>query len=209
MSSFIRLARLSAISALAVALASCGETKPSNFYVLSAISPEGPTDSGNPSAKRQGVIGVGPVKIPEYLDRTQIVTFTDANQLNIAEFDRWAEPLSSNVARVMAENILMMTSAARVEIYPFPVTSRNSSNRQVVVEVIRFHMRSDGVVDLWANWNILNQDGRRNLASGTSKVTETAAAGDVKSMAAAMSRAISSFSKDVANAFNALPSPAS
>jgi uncharacterized lipoprotein YmbA len=206
---FLRLARLSAILALAIALTSCGETKPSHFYVLSAISPEGPTDSGNPAAKRQGVIAVGPIEMPKYLDRPQIVTFIDSNQLDAADFDRWGEPLANNFARVMAENILLMTSAARVEIYPFPVISRNSSNRQIAVQVIRFHRRSDGVVDLWANWNILDQDGHRILASGMSEATETASAGDFKSVAAAMSRAISSFSKEVADAFNSLPRPAS
>ena len=198
-----------AVLVLVVALTACGGTIPSRFYVLSPMPPANTPESGNSTGQRQGVIVVGPIEMPKYLDRAQIVTFIDPSQLEIAEFDRWAEPLSNSFARVMAESILLMTSAARVEIYPFPVALRNPSNRQIVVQVIRFHQRSDGMIDLWANWNILDQDGRRNLAGGTSKTTESATAGDFKSVAAAMSRAVSSFSNDLAKALNALPSPTS
>jgi hypothetical protein len=143
--------------------------------------------------------------LPKYLDRGAIVTFTSANQLEVAEFDRWAEPLPDNLARVMAENLLALISAARVEIYPFTAGGRTAPDYQIVVEILRFRVGSDGSVELLANWNILSQDGRGSLASGTSKVAEAAPAGNIEAMVDAMSRAVSGLSQDIAAAFQSAP----
>jgi len=50
--------------------------------------------------------GVGPVTLPPYLDRSQIVMSDRANELNLAEFDQWAESLQTNFTRVLGENLV-------------------------------------------------------------------------------------------------------
>ena len=51
-------------------------------------------------------IGVGPVTVPDYLDRPQIATRSSSSSLQFSEFDRWAEPLEKNLMRVLADQPL-------------------------------------------------------------------------------------------------------
>jgi uncharacterized protein len=90
-----------------MALGGCASTQAARFYVLSAL-PGGGTASPGAAAERGLAIGVGPVTLPKYLDRPQIVTFTSPYALNVAEFDRWAEPLESTFVRVLAENLALL-----------------------------------------------------------------------------------------------------
>ena len=75
-----------------VTLGGCVRTKSSKFYRLNAVSGVGSgakaIDTG-----RELAIGVGPVKLPLYLDRPHIVTRTSTNEFDSSGFDRWAEPL--------------------------------------------------------------------------------------------------------------------
>ena len=92
---------------LSVVLAGCVGTNPSQparFYMLSPTN-----DTKTPAQANIGegriTIGIGPVEIPEYLNRAQIVTRVSPTELKLAEFDRWAEPLNNNFSRVLAENL--------------------------------------------------------------------------------------------------------
>ncbi|MCB1821939.1 MAG: membrane integrity-associated transporter subunit PqiC, partial [Candidatus Competibacteraceae bacterium] len=78
-------------------LAGCGSTPPTAFYTLSPLSASLPT--AQTSASRSDVtIGVGPVTVPEFLDRPQIVTRTTANRLDVDEFHRWGGSLQEDFA---------------------------------------------------------------------------------------------------------------
>ena len=83
-----------------ITLAGCipGATEPSRFFVLRPV----PTTS-EPAPKGDAIaIGVGPVVFPAYLDRPEMVTQVSANELNVDEFHRWAEPLRDNFTGVLA-----------------------------------------------------------------------------------------------------------
>ena len=49
--------------------------------------------SRSASTGQNPVIGIGPVKLADYLDQSQIVTRKGDNQVIKAEFNRWAGPL--------------------------------------------------------------------------------------------------------------------
>jgi uncharacterized lipoprotein YmbA len=98
----------------------CGTTDPARFYTLSPLAIPG-TEA---EAAGQGVaIGVGPIKLPEHLDRPQIVTRTSRNELKLAEFDRWAGSLADDFSRVLAENLSILLSTDRVSVYPVSMGS--------------------------------------------------------------------------------------
>ena len=70
-------------------------------YAVALLHPEHPARIGDDpatAAARGPVIGVGPITLPKYLDRPQIVSRASRNQLALGEFDRWAEPLQENVS---------------------------------------------------------------------------------------------------------------
>ena len=104
-----------ALAALALLLlTACGTSEPSRLYTLSALP-----DRGGEFAGSEGpAVGVGPVTLPQYLDRPQIVQRSGPNRLETSEFDRWAEPLSDTVPRVLAENIGRLLQSEKVYVLP-------------------------------------------------------------------------------------------
>jgi uncharacterized lipoprotein YmbA len=185
------------LAGLILALSGCGQTQPSNFYLLSVLpAPEAPIGSTPAS---QLALGVGPVSLPSYLDRPQLVTRASPNRLAFAEFDRWAESLKDMFPRTLAENLSALLGTDRVFVVP-----RRSAPRldyQVAVEVLRFDMGTDGQAVLSARWTIFGEDGKEALLLRKSVLTEQVTlAGDPEGMVVAMSRAIEALSREIARA---------
>lgn len=81
-------------------LSACAFTQQSRFYRLQAA-----TDN-TAISQRKVNIGVEEVSIPRYVDRPQIVLVDKhTSELTVSEFDRWAEPLTSSITRVLADDI--------------------------------------------------------------------------------------------------------
>jgi uncharacterized lipoprotein YmbA len=74
-----------ALVAVLLGLGACAST-PSRFYLLNTL----PASETVPAtaAGRGPVVGVGPITLPKYLDRPQLVTRASRNQLTLGEFDR-------------------------------------------------------------------------------------------------------------------------
>lgn len=192
---------------LLLGLAGCGDSKPSRFYVLSPVQIEQPSTmkpAAAPAARMRS-IGVGPIDIPKYLDRAPLVVFSTDNQLELNEFDRWGEPLADSFGRAMAGNLERITGVTRVELYPFIAGGRANPDYQIVVEVLQFRLGRDGRIDLQANWTIFGGEGRRNLASGSTRVDRSVPPGDMNKAVNAMSSAVAMLSQEVAAALNTLP----
>ena len=77
----------------------CASTGPTRFYLLSPIG--GDHAGGCPDGRTLS-LGVGPIEVPRYLDRPQIMTRTGPNEMALAEFDLWAEPLKEGIPRILA-----------------------------------------------------------------------------------------------------------
>lgn len=200
-----RFLRTSAWLALSVLLlGGCGSTRPSKFYVLHSLSMGGAEKPLGPAGVTgvEYTIGVGPVKIPEYLDRQEIVTRAGANRLDLAEFDRWAEPLESNVARVLAENLSFILGTDRVRLFPWVGSTK--VDYQVVVDLNRFDGTSEGKAILAAHWSILEGEKRKVLVTRKSHFAESADRADFESMVSAQSRLLGHLSREIASEITAL-----
>ena len=170
------------------------QSPPTRLYTLTALAQ---TDGGQQATGTQGLaIGVGPVELPEYVDRPQIMTGDGGNELRRAEFDQWAESLGTNFTRVLAANLSTLLRTDRVAVFPWkgPVPL----DYQVVVEVTQFLGNPNGSVSLVALWRVLGKDGREALVSRQSSFTESAGSQDYNALAAAMSRTVASLSRDIA-----------
>jgi uncharacterized lipoprotein YmbA len=129
------LKRLALVTLLVspIGLGACAST-PSRFYILDTLSA---SETIPGTAPAQGpVIGVGPITVPKYLDRPQIITRSGRNQLALGEFDRWAEPLQDNVLRVLAENLAFLIPTDQVLLHAWPQSA--ILDYQVTVEVLQF-----------------------------------------------------------------------
>ena len=100
----------------------CGNPPRERFYTLDAPEPPVAAD-GAPS------IAVGPVSVPELVDRPQLVVRLGANQVALEEQARWAEPLRGAIARVVAANLATALGARVV-----PRNGERRSGRSVARE---------------------------------------------------------------------------
>ena len=88
------------------------------------------------------VIGVGPIKLPQYLRRPEVVTRTSPSELTLSDTDRWAEPLDSAFVRVLSENLSQLLGTQQVVTFPWYNSSQ--IDYAVQVNVMRFETDPKG-----------------------------------------------------------------
>jgi hypothetical protein len=181
-------------------LGACTST-PSRFYTLNSLSASETIPAM--SAEQGPVIGVGPITMPKYLDRPQIVTRTGSHQLAVADFDRWAEPLQDNVARVLAENLALLIPTDQVLLYAWPRSA--TLDYQVTVDVLHFEGWLGGESRLLALWSIL--DGAElTLWSQRADLKAPVRGREYDAMVIAMNQLLEWLSRDLASAIRRLAS---
>jgi uncharacterized protein len=167
------------------------------YYTLASL------EAPEPAQAQTGLaLGVGPVTLPAYLDRPQLVTRTGQDALNLAEFDRWAEPLKEAVPRVLGDNLAALLGTSRVSLFPWG--KAKTVQYQIAVDLTRFEGVVGGTVVLAARWRVLGSDGVELLARQTT-LTEAAGAAGPGALVAAMNRALGALSRDLAAALRELP----
>lgn len=184
-------------------LAGCAASEPARFYTLAPQAPEPATAAPVPAREGVGAVGLSPVAMPRYLDRPQLVTRTDANTLELSEFDKWAEPLADMIGRTLAEDLGGRLPGRRV--FLLPVRQAMPIDRVVDVQIVRFDADPAGAVRLDARWQVFAGAGRSLLAARESAIRETAAGPGKSAVAAAMSRALAQLSAEMAQALRPDP----
>lgn len=187
------------LASLLLAGAGCTVLPPqqdqSRFFVLTAVSDGAPPTANQSSLGREISVGIGPVRFPGYLKRPEIVTRVGADQLEVSEDKRWAEPLDSNFQRVLGQDLAQQLHTQRIVMFPWYGTAQ--IDYQVEIQVSRFDTNSDHRSELTARWII--KDGKTGTALfATETTTSTAAAADDTSGSTALSRDVSVLSREIA-----------
>jgi uncharacterized lipoprotein YmbA len=184
------------IVSLTMLLAAClSSSPPSRFYTLQAEESAG--DAGA-VVIGSGWVGVGPIGLPSYLDRPQIVTRGEGHRLVVHEFDRWADPLRGRVLDVLMENVVALSKSKRVTPYPWPADLQ--PDRRVMGEIAAFEAGPDGEVLMKVRWLVQVPGKPDAVQVHTGEYREAAPPGDFDAIAAAMSRALARWSLDIATA---------
>ena len=182
---------------LLLVVAACAETQPSRFYMLSGMG--APMSEAVDEGERELVIGLGPITLPRYLDRPQIVTRTSPNKMELAEFDKWAEPLGDVISRVMAENVSALLATRHVVI--LPQRRSRKTDYQVQIDVTQFDTEVSGKTVLVARWSVFRGRSDEPLATQISKISNSITnPTDYESVVAAMSQALGTLSRAIATA---------
>jgi uncharacterized lipoprotein YmbA len=183
---------------LLVILTGCASSPPSKFYQLNPVQNQMASIADVPSS-RNVVIAVGPVRIPDYLDRPQIVTRSGKNELKLSEFDRWAGSLEADISRVLVENISSFLAADGLSVVrwtPYPGSGAPASY-QIEVLVDRFEGTLGDSVPLKAQWRVFASDGSL-LLSKESRLKEPMSGSSYDALVAAMSSALGKLSLAIA-----------
>lgn len=197
--------RLPLMLLLLALLAGCATTTPpSSFYILHSLYSAPGTEPFSPSPDGM-VVGFGPLVMPDYLDRPQIVTREDVNQLVIDEFHRWGGELSSGLKRVMAQDLSFLLNSDRVQVYPWP--SRMKVEYQVRFALIRLDGALGKQAVVRARWEILLGEDGREVASDLVSLVEPVEGPGYRELVAAQSRALASVAADISDKLKQLGPP--
>ena len=181
-------------------LAACSSAvPPPHLFVLNPVSPP---PAGDRLVAGLPEILVAPAQVPDYLDRPQLVERTSANELKLVEADQWAERLSLNVARVVAQNLSAMVPAdANVA-----VAARASLpfDYQVVLALNGFELDQSGAAILNGRWSVTNAEGTKELAAASVSLRQPAARPGIPAAVEAMNAILGAVSRDIAAAIKKL-----
>ncbi len=184
---------------LTLVLSGCISTSISptpRFYMLQAIN-------GDQSSKKIDIapgmlIGIGPVKIPEYQDRPQIVTQRKENTLKFAEFDRWGEPLDLGLARLIREDLTVMLPGGKFTLYPWNPST--PVKYQVAVEIVRLDSELDRDMFLAVQWMVIDVKDLKTLIIKRSEFRAAVIPQDYSGLDKTLSTACASLSSQIAEA---------
>jgi len=175
-----------------LALTACMSGPPPAVYVLGtmpAAAPGTTVQAGLP------VIEVRSVRVPDYLDTTDLVLRRDG-QVTFSQTGRWGERLSLGVTRTLAAGLttrlpgVRVTTAAPVE----------RPARQILVDLESFEAGTDGRMVLVALWSVIDGVTRQTLAAERSTVVVPVYGSGDAAVAAAMTHCVDDFAAEVAAA---------
>lgn len=194
-----RLLCLSLASLLAFLLTGCGHSsQPVVYYNLTPLTldhHQQASTGGNPPL----AIGVGPITLPESLDRPQIASRIDAQRLRFDDYNRWSGPLADDFSEVLMDDIATLLPAkATVALYPWG--GYFQPTHRVVVNVSRFDGSLSNLVVLKARWTITDGSGKEGLATHRSEITIKVPGSRYKDLVIAQSQAVADLAKEIAAA---------
>ncbi len=200
LSLFLVLRALLALGVSVTTLLACTRSPMTRYYGLGPFPERGVAERKEACVS----IGIGPVKIPEYLDRSGIVTRVTSHEFLVAEFNKWAEPLEENFPRVLAENLSSLLCTKTMLIFPWKGSI--PLDYRVYVDVIRMdgELGESAVLDV--SWTIMGGAGKKGvLLTERSSYKEPTGGQDYGEFVAAQRRNVAALSRDITEAIKALP----
>jgi hypothetical protein len=181
------------IAALALAAGCLGGGTPPEYF---SLRPEAGAAAGAPVAQRPDLgLAIGPIEIPRYLDRDEVVTRDASHRLIPWDEHRWGGSLRSDVLRVLADDLGTLLGTTRVAVYPaearFPLSYR------VLLDVLEFEGALGQPVRLRARWTVADAAGRA-LAVEEARIEEPAASASFDAYVAAESAALGRVTAQIA-----------
>ncbi len=198
---------ISAMAAVAgIGLTACGRTPTPEFYLLAPLekspdspAPKGRALSGAPGTKKTASAGIGPVSLPAYLERPQIVSRQADGRLRISEHHKWAGSLKQDMTRTLARNLRILLQNENLHAFPWdraiPVKYR------ITVSVDRFDAVPGRTAVLDVRWNLFRR--KKLLTSRRAEIRTPVNGHAYPDLIAAHSRAFSALSGEIAEAVSA------
>ncbi|SCX76410.1 hypothetical protein SAMN05216233_101117 [Desulfoluna spongiiphila] len=145
---------------------------------------------------------VGPVSVPDYLKRPQMVVRNTDHTLSFLENVRWAEPVDRGIARAVSENVSHLSGNQQVALFPFDVP-KGATPIQVSLDIVRFDAGNTTGAVLDARWVVTNRV-TQAVAIGHTKLRGVAEDKGALHRVAALDVLVASLSGEVARAIESV-----
>lgn len=165
------------------------------YWVLQALP--GPPQGASSDAKDTDVVvGVGPFDLPAYLDRSEVVTRTQASELVFSEVDTWGEPLRRSFSEVLGRDLQALVPGTAAVAFPW----KGPLLPELVVSgvVQQFEIADDGHAHLAVSWTLVRTRDKALLGRGHWVTREPLQGSGTEAGVGAMSRALAAFAREVA-----------
>jgi uncharacterized lipoprotein YmbA len=188
-------------SSLFLALFMLGCSSPKTSYYKMIANPIAATTAANRGTR----IMVGPINIPDSLNRPQLVTLSGATEVQVHEYHRWAGSLKGDIGQVVASKLAQDLRVS--DVWSFSQSTQAQFDYQILLDVQRLDSAENGNVVLDVLWTIKPsaQDAtgrcKGRALTGRSVISEPIAGSGFDALVAAQSRAFSKVGDDVAKRF--------
>lgn len=172
-------------------MAGCASSPPTNFYTLSPLALPSLGEDAH-GALADTTLGVGPVTLPDYLDRPQIVTRSGENRLEVDEFHRWGGSLEEDVTRTLVQNLSRLLASNRVRAYPSPEPL--DLRYRVFIDVQRLDGQLGEGLTLDAFWTLMDEQSGEPLLMQRFEHRAATPGDDYQALVAAHSDALAALS---------------
>lgn len=160
-----------------------GSSAVTRFYTL---EPQSITTYATVDVPPDLSIGLGPIELPDLLNRPEIVSREGQNQVLLAGFDHWAGSLKQSMERQMSEQLMQQLKTTRVARHPWP--RYRALDYQIKVDILRFDGTLDHKAILSGVWSILDGEGREELRTGVFNLDEPVKGDGHQPLVAALSQ---------------------
>lgn len=186
-------------------LAACATPANTRYYTLSGGGAVVVKEASRAADNRVGDlrVAIGPVTVPDALDRLQLVLSVSPNRHMISDNDNWSAPLKREIPRVVAEVVGQRLPAAHVAAYS--QHGGQSADFGVLIDVRRFESVPGESITLDAVWTVRNRGGER-LREARSVFVERVDAPGVDPLVRAHEKALVALGQEIAEAVGALAS---
>ena len=175
------------------ALAGCVGSSPQvQYYTLSPIA----LDEQGPRWDSGAVLVVGPVTLPNALDRPYMATQSGTNQLVFSESHRWAGSLGDEIARVLAANLAILLHSDQIIAYGDETLA--APTHRISVNVQRFIAQPNGDVVLELLWTLKEEGREQSSALNKAAIRLPVETPGYGGIAAAQSAALADLSRKMA-----------
>ncbi len=152
------------------------------------------------------IIGIGPVKVPEYLNRPQIVTQDSSNMITFAQFDCWAESLNFALMRLVTANLSVILPGATLEMSPWNLDI--PVKYKVIVDVVRLESCLDKDLLLSAQWSVIDFESKKMVFTKRSEFNKPVEPRNYSGLARTLSMECALLSGEIAKTLSDLSAPA-
>ncbi len=179
----------------AALLTACASSPPATFYRLTS-EPSNVPDAVVSATFTQS-IAVGPVSVPEAVNRPQFVVSDGPNRVVVLESCRWASPLKNGIAEAVA---LDLSRDLGARVVPMTQSAADQARFDVSLDVQRFDLVVGDAALLEVVWTIKRRDASIEPILGRSSVREPVqTSGDpYDGLVAAQVRALASVAREIA-----------
>jgi hypothetical protein len=171
---------------------------PTRYYVLTPVVDA--AERINLNAR----LSFGPVTLPTYLDRPEILVSPAPHRLEVRAYDRWAEPLPNAFPRVLKQDLVVLLGPDAIVDFASEPPPRPMQDYVLDVDVLRFEETGHGRAALAARWTIKDARTRLAVLTRETNVERPVASSDTAAGVEALSECIGDLSSAIAQAMVSL-----